>query len=377
MTSRRGRSSETPDAEARPSIPTAPAEHTGPALPPADAITALRIVGTRLPEIPLPPEKRIFNLGSDDHPDIDVRVSSKMARGDERVDEHVSRVHLRIQRKDSGLSITDDGSTNGTFIKGRPAREGYIAAGDTFRVGDDVTLLAMDDQMRLLRPTLRWVLGFDAHAYVDETLSMINEGEPLLLVGPPACEQRFLAEQIHATSARRALGFVAVASPLPDRDQLGELATASQGTLYLNLAEFNRMPAWFVGHLFGGTYQVRPIVAAPSAEVARKHLGDLNMPRLRAVAIPPIKERRGDVPGIFNSLFRQAPLKSEREVAALGDARTARLKAFDWPDNFDDLRRSAPKLLAYIEAGFNETAAATALGIKRQSLAESLRRIGL
>jgi len=377
MTSRRGRSSETPAAEVRPSIPTAPAEQSGPALPPADAVTALRIVGTRLPEIPLPPEKRIFNLGSDDHPDIDVSVSSKMAKGDERADEHVSRVHLRIQRKGSGLSITDDGSTNGTFIKGRREREGFIAAGDTFRIGDDVTLLAMDDQMRLLRPTLRWTLGFDAHAYVDEVLATVNEGEPLLLIGPPACEQRYLAEQIHATSARRGLGFVAISAPLPDRDHVGELAAASQGTLYLNLAEFNRLPAWFVSHLFGGTYQVRPIVAAPSAEVARKHLGDLNMPRLRVISIHPIKERRGDVPGILNSLFRQAPLKSEREVAALGDARIQRLIAFDWPDNFDDLRRNAPKLHAYIVAGFNETAAATALGIKRQSLAESLRRMGL
>lgn len=378
MTPRRnGPTPETPSAEPRVGVPTAPAEQPGPALPPADAVTALRIVGSKLPEIPLPPEKRIFNLGSDDHPDIDVRVSSKMAKGDEHADEHVSRVHLQIQRKGSRLWIIDQGSTNGTFIKGRREREAAVAAGETFRVGDDVTLLAMDDQMRLLRPTLRWVLGFDAHAYVDEMLAVINSGDPLLVVGPPACEQRFLAEQIHATSARRALAFVAVSSPLPDRDHLGELATASQGTLYLDIAEFSRLPAWFVGHLFGGTYAVRPIIAAPSAEVARKHLDDLNMPRLRVVVLPPIKDRKHDVPGILNSLFRQPPLKREREITALGEARLERLKAFDWPDNFADLRRNAPKILAYIEAGFNESAAAVSLGIKRQSLAESLRRIGL
>jgi FHA domain len=364
-------------ADAGPSIPTTPAQHTGLILPPADAVTALRIVGTKLPDISLPPEKRIFNLGADDHPDIDIRVSSRLAAGSDSIAEHVSRVHLQIQRKGSRLWIIDQGSTNGTFIKDRREREGFIAAGEMFRVGDDVTLLAMDDQMRLLRPTLRWVLGFDAHGYVDAMLSVITSGDPLLLIGPPACEQRYLAEQIHATSARRSLGFLAIATSLPDRDQVGGLAAASHGTVYIDLGELSRVPAWFVGHLFGETYQVRPIVAAPSIEVARKHLGDLNMPRLRIITVPAVGDRGNDVPGILNSLFRQPPLKSEREIAELGEARVERLRAFDWPDNFDDLRRNAPKILAYIESGFNETAAARALGKSRQSLGESLRRIGL
>lgn len=362
---------------AGPSVPTAPAQSRGLVLPPADAITALRIVGTKLPEIPLPPEKKIFNLGSDDHPDIDVRVSSRLAKGDERAEEHVSRVHLQIQRKGNRLWIIDQDSTNGTFIKDRREREAFIAAGDTFRVGDDVALLAMDDQMRLLRPTLRWALGFDAHAYVDAMLAVVNSGDPLLLIGSPACEQRYLAEQIHATSARRSLGFVAISAPLPEREEAGGLASASHGTAYLDLSSFSRVPAWFVDNLFGDTYQVRPIIAAPSIEIARKHFGDLNISRLRVVAVPAIKDRRRDVPGILNSLFRQTPLNSEREVGELGAARLERLMAFEWPDNFDDLRRNAPKILAYIESGFNETAAARALGRSRQSLGESLRRIGL
>lgn len=357
------------------SIPTAPAQQTGLALPPADAVTAVRIVGSKLPEIPLPPEKRIFVLGSDDHPDIDVHVSSKLV-GDPSVEEHVSRVHLQIQRKGSRLWLHDQGSTNGTFIKNRRERDGSIAAGDTFRVGN-VTLLALDDQMRLLRPTLRWALGFDAHAYVDATLGMVTSGEPLLLIGPPACEQRFLAEQIHATSARRGLGFVAITTPLPERDRFDDFAAASNGTVYADLDELRRVPAWFVALLFSGTYQVRPIIAARTPETARKHLGDVNMPHLRVITIPSVKERRGDVPGILNSLFRQSPLNSDREVSELGAERVARLKAFDWPENFDDLRRNAPKILAYINAGFNETAAARALGKTRQSLGESLRRIGL
>jgi transcriptional regulator with AAA-type ATPase domain len=235
----------------------------------------------------------------------------------------------------------------------------------------------MDDQMQLLRPSLRWVLGFDAHAYVDEMLEVITTGDPLLLLGPTACEQRYLAEQIHGTSARRSFGFSPFLSPLPERDQVGGLVAAFRGTAYLDLAEHHRLPAWFVGHLFGDTYQVRPIIASPSMEAARLCLGEHNLQKFCVVTIPAIKDRSGDVPGILNSLFRQSPLESEREIAALGEWKLERLKAFEWPDNFEDLRRNAPRLLAYIEAGFNARAAARKLGKSHQSVMKSLRRIGL
>lgn len=366
-----------PDREGDRSLPTPTTKQTGLALPPANAVTWLQIVGTNLPEIGLPRDEQLLNLGSDDRPDVHVRVSSKIATGDAQVPESVSRVHLQIQRRGSRLWFIDKGSTNGTFIKDRREREGEIRAGESFRVGN-VTLLAMDDQMQRLRPNLRWVLGFDAHAYVDEMLEVITNGDPLLLVGPAACEQRYLAEQIHCTSARHMFGFSAFSPPLPERDQVGGLATASRGTAYLDLAEHHRLlPAWFVGHLFGDTYQVRPILASPSVEAARLHVGDHNLPKLCVITIPAIKDRSGDVPGILNSLFRQPPLESEREIAALGEWKLERLKAFDWPDNFDDLRRSAPNIIAYIEAGFSKRGAARKLGKTHQAVTQALTRIGL
>ena len=367
---------ERPEREGDRTTPTSPKEQTGLALPPAGAVSALKIVGTGLPELRLPPNARILHLGSDDHPDIHIRVSSRIAQGDLRASESVSRCHLEIHRKGSRLWILDKNSTNGTFIKDRREPEGEIRAGETFRVGD-VTLLAMDDQMQQLRPVLRWVLGFDAHAYVDASLEVITTGDPLLLVGPPACEQRYLAEQIHDTSARRSFGFSPFCPPLPERDQVGGLAAAFRGTVYLDLAESHRLPAWFVGHLFGDAYQVRPIIASPSLETARLCLGEYNLQKFRVITIPAIKDRSGDVPGILNSLFRQPPLESEREVATLGEWKLERLKAFGWPDNFDDLRRNAPKILAYIEAGFNARAAARKLGKSHQSVMKSLRRVGL
>jgi hypothetical protein len=367
-------SGEHPDRDREPSKTTILIPQTG--LAPAGVVKALQLVGTGLPALVLPIGGRSHNLGSADHPDIHLRVSSRTARGDMQAPESVSRFHLQVQRKGSHLWIRDKGSMNGTFIKGRREREGAIAAGETFRVGD-VTLLAMDDQMRLLRPTLRWVLGFDAHAYVDEMLEVIATGDPLLLIGPAACEQRYLAEEIHNMSARRAFGFSPIVLPVPERDKVDGLAATPPGTVYLDLAEHPRLPAWFVAHLFGGTCRVRPIIASPRVEDAMLCLGEHNLPKLRVIDIPAIKERAHDVPGILDSLFRRPPLESERELVALGESRLERLKEFDWPDNFDDLRRNAPKILAYIEAGFIMREAARKLGLSHQALGASLHRIGL
>lgn len=353
------------------SIPTAPAQETGLSLPPADAVVALRIVGADLPEIPLSLLKRTFLLGSDpDDPDVTVRVSSRM--NDPAAREHVSRVHLMIQRKGNRLWIKDQDSTNGTFIKDRQEADGDIAAGESFRVGN-VALLAMDEQMVLLRPQLAWVLGFKAHAQVDEMLQLVASGEPLLLIGEPGCEQRWLAEQIHCTSARRHAGFVAVSPPLTEQ----ALAGATGGTAFLDLAGADRVPAPFVKELFGDTYRVRPILAAPDLETAAEHLGHQNAHKLRPIAIPAVRTRRDDVPRILNSLFRREPLSSKRDVADLGEPAVESLKAFHWPGNFDDLRRNAPRILALVECGGNKRAAARMLGIKHQSLSDALARIGL
>jgi hypothetical protein len=366
-----------PEQAGPPSVPTAPAQETGFELPPPDAVMALRIVGSGQPEIALAANKRTFLLGSDvDNPDVDVRVSSRMKEAS--APEQVSRIHLLIQRKGSRLWIKDQESTNGTFINDRREHEGAaITAGETFRVGD-VTLLAMDEQMAALRPKLQWALGFRAHAYVDKTLRMIFEDDPLLLIGEPACEQRWLGEQIHATSPRRQKGFAAIPAPLAHMaEQIAHLTLASHGTAFVDLAAFDRVPAPFVKELFGETYRVRPIIASPTLERATSHLGTEHAHSLRIIKLPPIRERRDDVPRILNSLFRRPPLEKRREVAELGERAVEILTAFDWPDNFDDLRRNAPKLLALIESGGSKRGAARLLGQSHQSVGQALGRIGL
>lgn len=356
---------------------TAPQEDKGLALPPPDAVAALRVVGTGLPDVVLERSRRTFVLGSDpDDPDVHVRVSSRMLDPTRR--EHVSRVHLVLQRRGTGLAIRDQGSTNGTYIDDQlVVDERHLEAGDTFRVGD-VSLLVMDEPMMMLRPHLRWSLGFTAHAYVDEVLRQIRRGRPILLAGPPGCDQSFIAEQIHATSPRHQRGFAVVTRAFHGRaEQVSTLASASGGTLFIDLHALDTLPAFFAAELFGATYRVRPIIAARDRATAARAFGlnEAVAEKLDVVRIPAVKDRRDDIPRILNALFQR--LGKPRDVNELGSERVARLKAFDWPDNLDDLRRNAPRLLALIENGGNKRAAARALGVKHQSLMDALARIGL
>src|SRR5688572_27991379 len=109
-------------------------------LPPADPVTALRIVGEE-PELPLPlsDDKRSFTLGSAERPAVDLSL---------RHCPHVSGVHVVIHRRGNRLWIVDQESTNGTFFGERREKAGEIAAGGKFRVADK-ELLALDDGMRV------------------------------------------------------------------------------------------------------------------------------------------------------------------------------------------------------------------------------------
>lgn len=118
---------------------------------------------------------------------------------------------------------------------------------------------------------------------------------------------------------------------------------------------------------------LRAIVSAPSLDAAHDavpaHVG-----LLHNVQVPPLAKRRGDVPRLIDALFVRE--QSVRQIAELGEERVAKLKAHDWPGNFDDLRRNTKRLLALIE---HKTlrGAARALGVSAPALSEALHRIGL
>jgi hypothetical protein len=359
----------TKSPKGRAEVPTPPLDDRGLALPPLDPVIALRVMGTD-EELRLSPEKTTFTLGALPTPEVALSLPKP----------HVSRVHCTIQRKGNRLHISNGDSTNGLFFDDHPSEAGEVTAGKTFRVAD-VYLLALDDRLRDLRPELLRVLGLTDHARVDAALQLIASGDRLLLQGAPGCDQLRLAEAIHRASARRGRAFVHVQPPLAtEGERAVVLRHADRGTAFLDLDALPTLTAPFVRELFGTTYHIRPIFAARTEARAQKELGDGHARALRSIAIPPLADRRADIPRLLDDILvneYQSPRLAASQLPARVPARVlAALSVKAYPKNLDDLRAQAKNFHALLAHDFNKTAAAEALGKSVQALSEWMDRLG-
>lgn len=348
--------------------------HSGGGLPEVGVVTCLRVYGINA-ELTLSPEQRSFTLGGAASPAVDLTIDG----------DGVSRLHARLERKGPKLRVIDQGSTNGTFLNGHLDPDFEIAPGQTFEVTRKVKLLALDEQLRLLRRSLHWAIGLRAHAAVDEAIELIVTNRPLLLVGEPWCEQVALAEQIYQRSPFRAKGWATAPRTLGTREEQDAILDAVEGgTLYLDLmGSTSPLPNHFVARLFSGS--IRPIVTATSEDRARA-LIDRYARQCEVVTLPPLSARRDDVPRLLDALILQAGKGDGKQeparLAALGEDNVDGLKAYGWPRNFRDLRRAVPRLHALLTNRVGNRivlrAAARALGLRSvTSLIEALATINV
>src|SRR3546814_5330713 len=64
-----------------------------------------------------------------------------------------------------------------------------------------------------------------------------------------------------------------------------------------------------------------------------------------SLAIPPLRERREDIPLLFNHLAREARGRYRRDIHELGGAPMTALMAHDWPGNVRELRNAADRFV--------------------------------
>ena len=189
------------DVVALPSSTPADVRAAGP--PPRGPIVALRVVGRNV-QLDLSTDRDRFALGAAGPPIVDVTVEGEL----------VSRRHALLVRKGPKLQVLDQGSTNGTYYRGYRDPDFEVPAGAAFQVSRHVSLLAFDQPLLTLRHRLLWVLGLRAHGAADQAIQDIATNGPLLLIGPPGCEQLRLAQEIHRRSAFADHAFI-VALPTP------------------------------------------------------------------------------------------------------------------------------------------------------------------
>jgi hypothetical protein len=343
-----------------------PTDERAAGLPPRGPIVALRVVG-RNAHLDLRTDRDRFVVGAAGPPAVDLTVEGEL----------VSRRHAVLVRKGPKLQILDQGSTNGTFRRGYRDPDFEISAGEVFAVSRQVELLAFDQPLLTLRHRLLWVLGLRAHAATDAAVQDIATNDPILLIGPPGCEQLRLAQEIHRRSPFADHAFAVAPSTPTAHEALAVLTGAAGGTIYLDLS--GRPGGSFLLRAFAHS---RPIVAAPNEEVAMEVLDDCAR-RCKVIRLAPPSTRPDDIPRLLDALVRQEHVErglpgDPEPLAALGEANIAGLKAHTWPGHFDELRREATRLHALLANGLGLRRAARFLHLRSPgSLTEALDRIGV
>ena len=235
-----------------------------------------------------------------------------------------------------------------------------------------------------------------------------NSAADILIHGETGTGKELVARCLHEAGPRRAGNFVAIncgglletlfeseifgheagAYTGAAKRRIGKIEHASGGTLFLD--EIESMPMAMQVKLLRvlqertlerlGSNTAIPVdcrvVAATKVDL--KELSDQG--RFRAdlyyrlnvatLPLPPLRERRDDIPLLFEHFLLQGAARHQRPALDADQARMSRLTAYDWPGNVRELRNVADRCVLGIEAGCPPFATDVPAG--PQSLAETV-----
>jgi len=201
----------------------------------------------------------------------------------------------------------------------------------------------------------------------------------VMIIGPSGSGKESAARAIHAISARKDGPFVSInaASITPDRMEIelfgtepngaerkvGALEEAHRGTLYLDeVADMpretqNKIMRVLVDQQFervGGAKRVKVDVRIISstaqnleAMIAEGRFREDLYHRLAVVPVlvPPLSERREDIPYLVDHFMKQIVRQSGIKNRRIGDDVLAVLQAHNWPGNVRQLRNNVERLM--------------------------------
>ena len=251
-----------------------------------------------------------------------------------------------------------------------------------------------------------------------------NSAADILIEGETGTGKELVARCLHEAGPRRSGNFVAInCGGLPEtlfeseifgheagaytgagKRRIGKIEHASGGTLFLD--EIESMPLTMQTKLLRvlqertlerlGSNTPIPVncrvIAATKFDL--KELSDQGKFRadlyyrlnVATLPLPPLRERREDVPLLFEHFLMQAAARHERPVPDADPARMRPLLAYDWPGNVRELRNVADRCVLGIEAGFPpfgtqmpaglQPLAETVAAFERALIADALARNG-
>lgn len=300
-------------------------------------------------------------------------------------DTKVSRRHATVGSEHGRLMLRDEGSRNGTFVNGvRVQGSLELQVGDLIRMGRSLFAVVADVGRYGAFPPrhpARWLSGGPSLDEVRETIRKLGPSKLSVLVhGETGSGKEHAARALHAASGRSGpfvpVNCAAIPSELVESELFGHragafsgaserrrglFAEAHQGTLFLD--EVGELPLEIQAKLLRVLEdgQVRPVGADRATTVdvrivaatLRALDADVAAQRFRAdlwqrlagatVVLPPLRERREDVPLLASLLLARSP-------APVTAGAMERLCLYAWPGNVRELRHALERGAAFAQA---------------------------
>lgn len=319
-------------------------------------------------------------------------------------DESISTLHFSVQPTAQGFLLRDEGSTNGTFVKGLKVEAVYLQNAITIEVGETQISFCVegeDLQLPLSRKSRfgRLLGQSDVMRSLFAMLGRVSKSESTVLIeGESGTGKELAAQAIHEHSSRNGQSFVAVdCGAIPaslieselfghargaftgaEDDRIGLIERADGGTLFLD--EIGELPLELQPRLLRvlesktirrvGENQERSVDARVLAATNRNLQVEVDDGRFRQdlyyrlsvvkVRMPALRTRREEIPRLiahFLAEFGRDPAEP------LPESIMAALRNHHWPGNVRELRNAVERLAvvpgmnaSYYISGENEAA---------------------
>ena len=297
-------------------------------------------------------------------------------------DRFVSSRHLQVSRSDSGFIISDQHSTNGTFIGPLRVYQAEVPLGATVRIGE--TELHFEPAVARKEGTsFEGLIGNDPsiRALADLIERVAPSSAAVAVFGESGTGKELVAHAIHNRSPRASAPFIpvncaAISKELIESELFGHekgaftgaqgarkgaFEEADGGTLFLD--EIGELPldmqAKFLRALESGEIKrvgsarpvnvdVRVVAATNKDLLAAARAGEFREDlyyRLCVIPLhlPPLRSRRGDLMAIAEHFVRQ--FSPRGQTVKLTPGAVERLGTHHWPGNVRELRNVVHRAL--------------------------------
>ena len=308
-----------------------------------------------------------------------IRVGARRGADLTLTDGKVSRTHFEIRLDAQGYRVRDLESTNGTYVGGLRVNDVYVAPGASIYAGDTrLRFDPLDDSVEVaLSSADRFGDMVGRSVVMRELFARLAAVAPtdatVLVTGETGTGKELVAEALHEHSPRRSGPFVvldcgAIPANLMESEAFGHERGAFTGATSAHAGAFERADG---GTLFLDEIGELPLEMQPKllralerkefrrvggqkmlsanirvvAATNRDLLVEVNKGRFREdlyyrlavahLAVPPLRERREDVPLLVEHILAGLPEGRERGPRA---ETVELMKRHDWPGNVRELR---------------------------------------